>query len=489
VPKQLPSLDGRRIALIVDHPNRDLAGLALVAWELCRRGATCFFVPLNLQDREIWALAPDFVLLNYLRRGNDELARRMRRVGIRFGVLDTEGGVWPTPDDYSKMFWTDRDLLAAARPVCMWGPRLADHLVERGLVAREQVAVTGCPRFDFYHPSWRSVVALERPAAAIARPCLLLNTRNTTVNGRFASEKSNRNQLERVLGWPRADVDLLVEAERGAIDAMIGIARRLAVDYPSARVVLRPHPFEDPGVYRRGLKGILNATVDGDGPVQPVILDATVVIQRGCTTAIEASLAGVPTLSPQWVPIEQDYPVTEAVSAPCADYDALCESVGNILSGGWKVPGHVREATDGVIAAWFHRVDGQSYLRVADAIDEVVGPQPRVNIRACRRNAYGLRRYNPLRSKLSGLVRYLGGLSTDFSFRAARNEPYRGWEATAKAFDASDIRALAVRVVQAAGRDQAKTSVLAEGAHKRGDYHVDYAGHAVTLAPTGVVMK
>src|SRR5262245_61391564 len=91
------------IALIVDHPQRDLAGLVLTAFDLCQRGAICHLVPLNLQRTEIWALAPDFVLLNYLRRSNEQFARQLVKSRIRFGLLDTEGGVWATADEYLEL--------------------------------------------------------------------------------------------------------------------------------------------------------------------------------------------------------------------------------------------------------------------------------------------------------------------------------------------------------------------------------------------------
>ena len=99
-----------RVALVVDHPQRDLAGLVLTAFELCRHGATCYLVPLNLQEREVWALAPDFVLLNYARLPNERFAHRLTEARIGFGVLDTEGGVWPDEAAYLSLLWRDRSL-------------------------------------------------------------------------------------------------------------------------------------------------------------------------------------------------------------------------------------------------------------------------------------------------------------------------------------------------------------------------------------------
>src|SRR5450631_1222150 len=78
-------LRGKRIALVVDHPQRDLPGLALLAFELCQRGAICHLVPLNIEEREVMSLVPDFGLLNYFRTFNYRLGTWMARAGIAFG--------------------------------------------------------------------------------------------------------------------------------------------------------------------------------------------------------------------------------------------------------------------------------------------------------------------------------------------------------------------------------------------------------------------
>ena len=98
----------------MDHPQRDLPGLLLLGFELCQRGAVCHLVPLNLAEREVMGLAPDFVLLNYFRADNERLATWMARAGISFGLLDTEGGAWETLDSYMNVLW--RDGISCGRP-------------------------------------------------------------------------------------------------------------------------------------------------------------------------------------------------------------------------------------------------------------------------------------------------------------------------------------------------------------------------------------
>lgn len=472
-----------RIALIVDHPQRDLAGLVLTAAELCQRGATCHLVSLNLKDREIWALAPDFVLLNFFRRSNESFARRLRSAGIGYGLLDTEGAVWADVGAYAENLWHDDALMKGAACVCMWGPRLAEYLLQHQRFASRQVTVTGCPRFDFYNPHWRSVLWQGAAGGEGAkRPQILVNTQYGTVNSRLVSPETNAAELENVHGWSRARVERYLEAESQAIEAIVELVSRLSRELPEVDFLLRPHPFESPEIYRRRLGAFSNVAIDGDGPVQPRILSAVAVIQRSCTTAIEAALAGVPGLSPQWVPAPSVNPMAEAVSEPCASYAELESHVRSILDGSYRRSAAVSSQLESVVHDWFCSSDGRAHERVGEAIAHCFSQSRVVDERLCRRYLYGLGGEPvPPAVKLGQWARYALGLSPDWSLLRLQRVPFR--QKSAKDFGVEEVTLLAQRIALASrltGRELRPVSV--RGAVERGDYANRFMGQAVTLA-------
>lgn len=469
-----------RIAIVVDHPRRDLAGLVLAAYELCRRGAACYLVPLNLQSAELWALAPDVVVLNFMRRGIDELARRLLDAGITLAVLDTEGGVWADPESYIELLWTDAALRARVATVCLWGPAMAAELTSRGLLHPGQVAVTGCPRFDLYHPSWRSVLAAEGigPSRQV-----LINTNFSFSNPRFVSVERNRRQFREEFAWPESRIAEYEAAEQEAIAAMIELARGLEADFPALEVVLRPHPFEDPERYRAALQGTPRVVVSSEGPVQPQIFASAAVIQRSCSTAIESALAGVPALSPQWVPAPALIPMAERVSVPCTSYDDMRCAIECLQAGRFRLPASVDSAVSDVIGAWFFRADGSAYERVADAVMRVAERAGPVDRARCRRELYGLGEVQGSRAgRMARQVRARLDLSPDFSFRRWRPTPPRWWAQSEKAFTVSDVAGL-VRGIEAARRAQGRPvrPVAVAGAVERRDFLAPYQGYSVTL--------
>jgi surface carbohydrate biosynthesis protein len=478
------------IALLVDHPDRDLPGLVLTATELCRRGLVCHLVPANLAWREIWALAPDLVVFNYFRRSNQRLGRGLAEAGIRFVALDTEGGVWPELASYTELLWDDPQLRRLATGVYCWGPRMADHLAAGQFFSPEQLRVTGCPRFDFYHPAWRQAIAAAAHNGAAAKvaaraPRILLNTNFSTRNPRFATVEQKIETSQRNFGWSRARIDEILEIEERAITEFIDLAGRLATEHPGAEVLVRPHPFEGLEWYRRSLDRYPNVRVDNAGPVQPVLFEASVVIQRSCTTGIEAALAGVPTLSPQWVTPPFLMPVAEAVSLPSADYAQLAEQTGLILAGRYVPTPALQASIDTVIADWFHRVDGRAYQRVADAI--VAGlPAASADTRALARRRLYLHDDTgaPLHgsSAVGGRVRLTMGLSPDWSFRRGRTVGRAGWQHSAKFYDAPAVQRLADRCLAVLReRGGAAGRLLAEPAGSRTTSLVPDFGYAVTL--------
>ncbi|HWR50104.1 MAG TPA: surface carbohydrate biosynthesis protein [Bryobacteraceae bacterium] len=471
-----------RIAIIVDHPDRDLAGLVLTARELCYHGAACYLVPMNLAEREIWALAPHFVLLNFIRVVNQDLVRHMAEAGIAFGVLDTEGGVWSSPESYAELLLPVRNELRLAECNCAWGPRMAEYLVSEGLYSRAQAVVTGCPRFDLYSPAWRSMVCNGNRRDRQSR-VILVNTNFTTVNSRFATTAQNFD-LQVKLGVPRSTVEAMVNAEEQAIRLTIDMAKQLAADFPGARVVVRPHPFERPEPYIRELASLGNAEVNSSGPVQPQIMRAAVVIQRSCSTAIEAGLAGAPALSPQWIPPYILIPVAESVSVACKTYSELRSCVQSALTDSFAPPVSVRETLQKVISEWFYAADGNAHTRVASTVLNCLGHRGKVDHALCRKFLYGIgARGASGRAGAGNRVRRLFGLGPDWSFRHLRRVPDKAWRRTAKAYgirEVSELASAADSAASAAGSFPA-ARLRATLARESGDYIEHFAGHSVRL--------
>ena len=410
-----------RIALIDAWPIRDLPGLALTAFELCQRGAICYLVPHQDGLGDVWALAPDFVVLPSIRQYLAPRVRNMTAAGMEFGVLDVEQSVFKNNAEYTNTLWKDRELTRGTRCVCMWGPDVTDYTVDEGIFDRDQVHVTGCPRFDFYADSLSDVYRTAlRPDSMPERRLILINTSFTIANFNKSSYELMALRFEENFGFSRDQVDTWRDLESMAIDETIDLAKRLANDYPDVDVVLRPHPQERVDTYVNRLGGQSNVLVTNEGPVMGWLFQAVAVIHRSCTTAIEAGLAGVPAVSPAWIPDAHGYPAPEAVSIACADYEALCSLLDDRLAGSFETPPETRANIENVVASMFFRNDGLAHRRVADAILASLDRAKVVDKTACRRMLYGLHHEKPAALRLLDRARYHLRLPPTWSFRQMR---------------------------------------------------------------------
>lgn len=413
-----------RIALFVANHTRDLSGIVLTAWELARRGATCYILPYREGRNEVWALAPDFVLLPVIRPYQAKQARQFVETGIQFGLLDTEGVVWSSMDEYKQTLWDDVTLTRKANCICLWGPGVADHTVEDGIFGESQTYITGCPRFDYYAEPLASVY--RKPTNWSSEPrrkSILLNTNFTTANLDGVPYPTVIDNYVATYGFPREEVLRWYKNELEAIEEMSKLANQLAKDFPDVDVILRPHPEEKVDTYKQKLADVPNIHLSKSRYIAPWILSASAVIQRSCTTAIEASLAGLPAFSPQWIPAPNFYPIPESVSLPCENYNQLKSMLDEILSGEFQMPQPVQEKIDSIIGKWFHKIDGLAYSRVADAILDSLSSDIKPDVTKSKRFLYKLAGNGGGEGKkLGDLVRYYLGLPPEWSFRTMK--PY-----------------------------------------------------------------
>ncbi|HLE85102.1 MAG TPA: surface carbohydrate biosynthesis protein, partial [Thermoanaerobaculia bacterium] len=428
-----------RVALLVDNPDRDLPGLALVAERIAAAGAVAYLVPMNLAEPELSGLAPHLALLTYLRRTNEALAARLAAAGIGLAVLDTEGGVMEDFAAYQRVMARERATRFAVRRFLAWGPRLGAAARAEGWYRPEAVRVTGNPRFDLYAPPWREAAARAAPAGVgLPEPVVLVAGTYTLANPRFGTPEAERRMLIEELGLDPAFVDRRLDCERRGLHGMAELANRLAAERPGATFVLRPHPFEGDAAYRELLDGAPNLHLGRDGAIAPWLLRARALVQRGSTTAIEAALAGVPALSALWLPSWARLEAVEAASVPCPDPETLLARLDRALAE--PPPTGPPVAAAPLIEEWFSTADGRAHERVAGELLGAASEGENPDVRACRELHYRPAEGAGAAARAARLRRALR-LPRGFSFRRLRELPPRpGWERSGKAFDAASVQ-------------------------------------------------
>jgi hypothetical protein len=238
--------------------------------------------------------------------------------------------------------------------------------------------------------------------------------------------------------------------------------------------------------YAGQLEGFPNLHLIKQGTVEGWILRASAIIHRGSSTAIEASLAGLPAFSPSWIPAPVSYPAVDAVSVPCSSEEELCAALRQVADGKFALPEQLRTTLDQVLGQWFSVIDGYAHRRVADVVMEsLAGPQ--VSLEGCRKgmeNIDGPEATWLGRSRARG--RKLLGLSPHWSFRQWREVTDLSWDRSERYFGAAEVEAIVQGLEPAAARISGKAlrGVRIDTAQAAGDYHFGYRhGRSIRIAP------
>lgn len=429
-----------RIALLVDNPFRDLRGLVLLANYLRRKGQEVFLVPMNQRGVELWALAPDYVLFNYMRNNNDRFIVRLIEAGVDVGILDNEGGVIVGFDLYEKVMAPDPDHRAAITHYFCWGPLFSTELERRGCFTAEQLLVTGHPRFDFYTSPWNTQ-AMKQFAARHAEPPIIVIPANFSLaNPGFQTPEKELQIYVRQFGLSEADVADRQDTQRRAMEAFAALINRLAEKLPHVTFVYRPHPFERVETYHDLLDDRDNIHLSKTGTVDALIPRAMATLHIGCSTAIEATVVGVPTLIPTFI---NQHPETilkrvEEVCIPCEDEASLIDYLKQAAAGKLEIPEQQMNGLKQIIKEHFLRFDGLAHQRVGDIIIEhAENRKRRINKSLFRKMAYHYgRNLKPKASSALTIFRKLFRLPIDWAPSRRRPVPIGGirWDNTDKFF-------------------------------------------------------
>ncbi|NRB72737.1 MAG: hypothetical protein HRU46_00100 [Verrucomicrobiales bacterium] len=366
----------RSVGIVVDHPERDLGGIVFLATLLVDAGVNVRLYPWNLVSRSRGLLlveqSDDLVILNYLRPNNSYLGPILEEAGIPFAVLETEGGVLVSIEKYFEKALPKEDWQRVSR-YFSWGNELAEGFVERGLIDKDRVVVTGSPRMDFYVAPLAN--SLVRQDGQGSDDIILVNGNFTLSNPAFQTPEKEIDMLVNQLGYDRVEMEQMLERCKKAKAEMIRLTIELAKRYPAREVVFRPHPFENVESYREIFPDLPNLSVTREGTVDRWILRSKLLLHRSCSTAVEAALVGVPAVSPQWVVPMGVQPTSEACSIPVEDEEALFALADQIDRDAYTFPGHLPPQE--IIEDFFFRVDGESGRRVAEGVLKFLESSPR----------------------------------------------------------------------------------------------------------------
>ena len=290
------------LILTIELEGREFDSRLLLAREAVKRGWQVILGQQWLIRALLPRFAPAVVVVKGVNILHRLIAEEARRAGHRIAAINEEATGQAKPEHLCKE--TTFENLDAMDVILTHGAFEQDcyEQVFPGIGAR--CRVTGNGRIDILDrrltPVWADEVQAIRAAHG---PFILINSSFGYINSSYGSPEAFCEVAEAVGAFDRSKpedrewlADRHVYEERnleGLMSAAVSLRRR----FPDHRIVVRPHPSENPRPWQERLAGDAGVTIIERSAPLPWIEASDLLIHNACTTGIESVLSGNPALS------------------------------------------------------------------------------------------------------------------------------------------------------------------------------------------------
>jgi surface carbohydrate biosynthesis protein len=326
-------MHSRSIILPVESHIRELDGKLLLACAAAARGWSVYLGAQTEIRAKLNTLPEGIFIAKGMAERNARFLRIADNLGMTNFAWDEEGLVHPAPEVYF-IRRLSHQALPHLEGIFSWGPEYSRLFDKYPLPASVKLFETGNPRIDllernirgYYHPA---VEKLRREHG----PFILLNSNFARINPLNPRKRDlilSTNQENAKL---QKDWDENITYRKLLFEKFQDMFATIAKTFPKHKVILRPHPAELPDVWNKIAQNHPNAEVIQHGNVIPWLMATEILIQNGCTTAIESALLDKPVLAFQPISSEKnDWVLPLSLSTPAYSIESLVELVGNHLS-------------------------------------------------------------------------------------------------------------------------------------------------------------
>lgn len=373
----------------VENQVRELDAKLLLAVVAARRG----FQSLIGSRREIHFHIHSIPRGIYLSKSVTAASRMMFRIMSRLGhcitAWDEEALVHLPPETYYSRRLSPQAMAYVAR-FFAWGednaalwreyPRFPD---------RSRILVTGNPRNDLLRPEIRGYYDGEvQRIRSTYGDFVLVNTNFNHVNAfspvqnlfqppKHPQDKERPGRAAK--GMTTDFAEGFRRHKQAVFNDFLQLVPELERAYPDLRLIVRPHPTENPAIYHRMAEGCRRVQVTNEGNVVPWLMAAKALIHNGCTTGVEACAVGVPAFSyRKSVNDFYDlgfYGLPNKVSHQCFSFEELRQHLDRTLAGrpAPEDDGERKAVLDAHLAS----ISGPlACERIVAALEEMIGEGP-----------------------------------------------------------------------------------------------------------------
>ena len=386
----------RQLVLPAEIRSREFDARILQGLLAVQRGWQVVLGSKAMISRHIWRFPRGVFLCQTLTGRRVTILDLVTNLGMSSIGWCEEGLIYQSRDIY-LMRRVAPDTLSKLSAVVAWGEQSRADLSVAAKPLGIDIHSFGNPRFDLLRAQLRGIHAEDVDQLRKRfGDFILINTNFSNVN---CAPEAKARMMPAAPSSSESSADLVERFEafreyrRELFQHFQQMIPSLAARFPKRTIVIRPHPAENPDVWRDIAAHQPNVEVVREGAVVPWILAAKALIHNGCTTAVETALldrcpiAYCPVVRP-----ELDAVLSNDISRSAGSIDELMELVETEMADGLSLDEEQQQLLDHFVSS---RHGPLASERILDLCDSIADTNEIENVRV------------PLQARLAVMMRHV----------------------------------------------------------------------------------
>ena len=276
-----------KIAIIIDHPDRDLDGLILLSHFFLRKNYEIMLVPMYYHSFEIPFIKPDIILFNNIGEHNSKFIKRYKSYGCTIALLNSEEGIRSVkmgadhPLKMAQLFKKNKYYKYIDLYFC-WGSYVARLMKKYSGMKSENIIVSGCPKYDLCSQKIRKKIFSPKIIYDV-----MINTNFQATNS-FHGDINLEKDKFLIYGMDKAYVNNLFKSYANTFGDYLRLLEEMFKKFKKKKFLLRPHPFEKRDVYIEKFKKYKNVQIDNKGTIFDTVAKTHLVMHLNCGSSVDA---------------------------------------------------------------------------------------------------------------------------------------------------------------------------------------------------------
>jgi len=280
-------------------------------------------------------------------------------------ILDTEGGAFENDKDFINSIYYRPFYDNSILYLC-WGKVYENYLKTK--FPKMDVVATGHPRFDIYQK--KKLNLLRKKKAKY----ILFCSRVSVANPKFSSIKDEIKTFKIARNVSLKEAKDFYEIQKNELKEQIKLVKKISNDFKNEKIIFRAHPFENENLYFKAFKKFPNIEINNKSHLSSWLANSYLCIQRGCTSGMEAAIAKVPSLSPDWGRFLYTTNIDKMnANYFVKNYNEMKKIIKKIINSKKKNKfSKINKLNQKIIRDYFYSFDGNSSKRVSDEIIKIL---------------------------------------------------------------------------------------------------------------------